>query len=577
MGYIGGKVILVMMAVPLVLAAFYQVDLIVNNDIWMQSLKKGEVDPAWAIQQLELQRDVFWVMAGCLAISLFLLLVIFISHSKDGFLGHNLSKSSLHRLRQRMERLGVEVAKIENLFPFRVGGRTTAQSEKSLIYAESYLKSLKSFHGECIAAALTLEKLLTSVSQQNEHNTQQASRSKLEWLSLSGALKSLQQVRAESRNNFLILEKFWQTGEKENQALKSSSESLKEKLGVVAHHVDHFMGKSRKGDQILAGAHQDVDRCHQDVLQATELVNTLSHKAEEIANIIDIIDDIAEQTNLLALNASIEAARAGEQGQGFAVVADEVRKLAARSSTATRSITELLMTIKSEADEASHMLGKSSESSGVANTSIVRFTELFRESIQFIQKGHVSLHDTSGVLQNLIEHISSIQKQYQDINSTFKMQKHCIKEADEAGVQVHENFRSLNVVNDRLTRTLCRLSLDQEMSAELANSVLSMLHEMGPHTEKVQESLLKAASRGRYDDVGCEHKDILSDSLGAQHMLVAHCQRDLDILMNPGILSQKKSKTPTPKSTPPSPKNDSPSDGDGPEDDDLIIDRRLAS
>lgn len=75
------------------------------------------------------------------------------------------------------------------------------------------------------------------------------------------------------------------------------------------------------------------------------LVKTMSDvhgNAQQVVDIIGMIDGIAFQTNILALNAAVEAARAGEHGRGFAVVAGEVRALAQRSASAAGEIKGLI-------------------------------------------------------------------------------------------------------------------------------------------------------------------------------------------------------------------------------------------
>lgn len=97
-----------------------------------------------------------------------------------------------------------------------------------------------------------------------------------------------------------------------------------------------------EGISALQQATQTSSHISEQVSHATSLIERLNTQSGDIEDIVATIRAIAEQTNLLALNAAIEAARAGDQGRGFAVVADEVRQLAARTSTSTSEIADVV-------------------------------------------------------------------------------------------------------------------------------------------------------------------------------------------------------------------------------------------
>lgn len=83
-----------------------------------------------------------------------------------------------------------------------------------------------------------------------------------------------------------------------------------------------------------------------------DVITRLGHQAQQIGQIVTVIEDVTEETNLLALNAAIIAAQAGEHGRGFSVVADEIKDLAERTNESTKEIADLIESVQDHALEA---------------------------------------------------------------------------------------------------------------------------------------------------------------------------------------------------------------------------------
>lgn len=239
------------------------------------------------------------------------------------------------------------------------------------------------------------------------------------------------------------------------EAMKSDK-MFENLTGQVRQRFVTINEDAKSGFEALDGIVATVQESRSNVGHASTLVNGLSERAEAIVNIIDVIDDIAEQTNLLALNASIEAARAGEQGQGFAVVAEEVRKLAARSSSATRSITELLVTIQEEAERASMQLAQGSKSVEDVANSIGRFDRSFRNAMNTAKYGQTDLSALSKEWTVHSEQLRLAHRVGSEFDKFLQNADSLLQSHQEQSSRMTSDTNQLTAYSDRLVRLLNR-------------------------------------------------------------------------------------------------------------------------
>ncbi len=175
---------------------------------------------------------------------------------------------------------------------------------------------------------------------------------------------------------------------------------------------------ARKGEEAITEAIKHLSAVTQTVSYATDSIQKLGKRSEEIGGIITVITGIAEQTNLLALNAAIEAARAGDQGKGFAVVASEVRQLAEQSSMASGQITNLINDIQAETSVTvrtmeSNLLAVEEQvtiinKGGTALKEIVEKVVETEKGVEQMKTAFTHVNDNSLGVQQAIQDISRI-------------------------------------------------------------------------------------------------------------------------------------------------------------------------
>ena len=246
-------------------------------------------------------------------------------------------------------------------------------------------------------------------------------------------------------------------------------EKVRTQISALSEH-------SRAGSKLLLGMQESIDSSKSDVSIASDLVGIFAKKASEIVNIISVIEDIAEQTNLLALNASIEAARAGEQGQGFAVVADEVRKLAVRSSAATNSITDLLVTIQGEATEASTRLRTASEIVHKTDMCITEFVNIYTGLGDAI---HTHVRNIEGLFVAVDEIVLQTQQGEvwrREVGNKADQLSQLIRDTSTQNQQVTDHQRAMAIDNERVCKQLKRYCLDQEHGVRMTETGVNLVH-----------------------------------------------------------------------------------------------------
>jgi methyl-accepting chemotaxis protein len=231
----------------------------------------------------------------------------------------------------------------------------------------------------------------------------------------------------------------------------------------------------QSGISSMEKATDGLNRITDSIRSSSEIIGVLGQRADDIGNIVEVIDDLAEQTNLLALNAAIEAARAGEHGLGFAVVADEVRKLAEKSAQSTKEISDLIASIQKEARKAVDNMDKSTTivNEGLAlgtdlSTALRKISNVVTEVFKFAQEIGAATNEQSHGSSQIAKATTRLNEITHEISSSVEEQAG----GSQAVVKAMERMRELV---QQSTSSSTELAASAEQMSKMSRQLLEAM------------------------------------------------------------------------------------------------------
>jgi methyl-accepting chemotaxis protein len=230
-------------------------------------------------------------------------------------------------------------------------------------------------------------------------------------------------------------------------ALERAAGESEANAGLVAEMAE------RSGGVVEETVH-GIETLRSAVSDAHRRITALGRRSDDIDQVVDFISEVAGRTNLLSLNASIIAAQAGEHGKAFAVVADQIRDLAAQIARSTKSIGDIIHSVREDVEATAALIDRgdalAAEGVQLARNSL--------EALGQIQRSTVQGRETAGAIRSAVDtHAASSREVSQLVESVANGSRAVTAAVQLVGrsvAGVGSVSRSVNALAEQVSRAL---------------------------------------------------------------------------------------------------------------------------
>jgi methyl-accepting chemotaxis protein len=182
-------------------------------------------------------------------------------------------------------------------------------------------------------------------------------------------------------------------------SVRTSASTMEQTAGEGEANAELVAQMSERASGVVLETVHGIETLRAAVGDAHRRISALGRRSDDIDQVVVFIAEVAGRTNLLSLNASIIAAQAGEHGKAFAVVADQIRELAAQISRSTKSIGEIIHSVREEVEATSALIDRGDALAGEG----VQLARNSYEALSQIQRSTAAGREAAGGMRRAAE------------------------------------------------------------------------------------------------------------------------------------------------------------------------------